>query len=244
MSLLAKTRKINQLLQSTAGQAVPYQQMTEQLGAVLNANVYLFDSAGKQLGFVEGNHELFSPYLQQDKTWMELHRWLMSFRETVSNLYEIDGMQPEAYLTVVPLIGGGTRLGSILYSRIGEAFSADDLVLVEYGSTVVSMELLRSYTDQMAIDSRKRAMVQMAIDSLSYSEREAVELIFRELEGDEGVLVASRIADREGLTRSVIVNALRKLESAGVISTRSLGMKGTYIKILNDQLLPMLMRGT
>jgi transcriptional pleiotropic repressor len=86
-------------------------------------------------------------------------------------------------------------------------------------------------------------MVQMAIDSLSYSEREAVELIFRELEGDEGVLVASRIADREGLTRSVIVNALRKLESAGVISTRSLGMKGTYIKILNEQLLPLLMRG-
>lgn len=244
MGLLAKTRKINQLLQSTAGQTVPYQQMTEQLGVVLNANVYLFDSAGKQLGFVERNHELFTPYLQQDKPWIELHRWLMSFRETVSNLYDVEGLQPEAYLTVVPLIGGGTRLGSLLYSRIGEAFSADDLVLIEYGSTVVSMELLRSYTDQMAMDSRKRAMVQMAIDSLSYSEREAVELIFRELEGDEGVLVASRIADREGLTRSVIVNALRKLESAGVISTRSLGMKGTYIKILNDQLLPLLMRGT
>ncbi|HTG68743.1 MAG TPA: hypothetical protein VL921_05750 [Candidatus Udaeobacter sp.] len=39
------------------------------------------------------------------------------------------------------------------------------------------------------------------------------------------------------MTRSVIVNALRKLESAGVIETRSLGMKGTYIKILNQQLL-------
>jgi len=29
---------------------------------------------------------------------------------------------------------------------------------------------------------------------------------------------------------------LRKLESAGVIDARSLGMKGTYIKILNDYL--------
>ncbi|MNC72509.1 GTP-sensing transcriptional pleiotropic repressor CodY [compost metagenome] len=63
-----------------------------------------------------------------------------------------------------------------------------------------------------------------------------MEHIFEELKSKEGLLVASKIADRVGITRSVIVNALRKLESAGVIETRSLGMKGTYIKILNDQL--------
>ncbi|MCB6331473.1 GTP-sensing pleiotropic transcriptional regulator CodY, partial [Blautia faecis] len=40
--------------------------------------------------------------------------------------------------------------------------------------------------------------------------------------------------DRFGITRSVIVNALRKLESAGVIESRSSGMKGTYIKVVND----------
>ena len=55
-----------------------------------------------------------------------------------------------------------------------------------------------------------------------------------ELDGDEGILVASKIADRVGITRSVIVNALRKFESAGVIESRSSGMKGTYIKVLND----------
>ena len=58
--------------------------------------------------------------------------------------------------------------------------------------------------------------------------------IFNELEGNEGILVASKIADRVGITRSVIVNALRKFESAGVIESRSSGMKGTYIKVLND----------
>ena len=30
------------------------------------------------------------------------------------------------------------------------------------------------------------------------------------------------------------MNALRKFESAGVIESRSSGMKGTYIKVLND----------
>jgi transcriptional pleiotropic repressor len=32
----------------------------------------------------------------------------------------------------------------------------------------------------------------------------------------------------------VIVNALRKFESAGVIQSKSSGMKGTYVKIMND----------
>ena len=63
---------------------------------------------------------------------------------------------------------------------------------------------------------------------------EAITHIFDELNGMEGSLVASKIADRVGITRSVIVNALRKFESAGVIESRSSGMKGTYIKVLND----------
>ena len=54
------------------------------------------------------------------------------------------------------------------------------------------------------------------------------------MDGKEGILVASKTADRVGITRSVIVNALRKFESAGVIESRSSGMKGTYIKVLND----------
>ena len=58
--------------------------------------------------------------------------------------------------------------------------------------------------------------------------------IFEELDGVEGILVASKIADKAGITRSVVVNALRKFESAGVIESRSSGMKGTYIKVLND----------
>ena len=80
----------------------------------------------------------------------------------------------------------------------------------------------------------------MAIGTLSYSENEAVKRIFEELDGVEGILVASRVADKSSITRSVIVNALRKLESAGVIESRSLGMKGTHIKVINEKLLEYL----
>src|SRR5699024_3235942 len=91
--------------------------------------------------------------------------------------------------------------------------------------------------EEIEMEARSKAVVQMSINSLSFSELEAIEHIFEELNGTEGLLVASKIADRVGITRSVIVNALRKLESANVIESSSLGMKGTYIKVINERFL-------
>ena len=93
---------------------------------------------------------------------------------------------------------------------------------------------MRSVNEETAEEERKVQIVKSAIGTLSFSELEAMVHIFEELDGSEGLLVASKIADRVGITRSVIVNALRKFESAGIIESRSSGMKGTYIKVLND----------
>ena len=108
-------------------------------------------------------------------------------------------------------------------------------MLAEYGATVVGMQILYQKSRSIEADVRSATAVQMAINTLSYSELKAVQAIFDALEGDEGRLTASNIADKIGITRSVIVNALRKLESAGIIESRSLGMKGTYLKVLNSR---------
>ena len=118
--------------------------------------------------------------------------------------------------------------------RIDRPYEIDDIILSEYGTTVVGLEMMRSQSEENEEENRKIQVVKSAISTLSYSELEAIVHIFDELDGQEGVLVASRIADRVGITRSVIVNALRKFESAGVIESKSSGMKGTYIKILNE----------
>lgn len=94
--------------------------------------------------------------------------------------------------------------------------------------------MIRSDNEESEEQNRKRQVVKSAFSTLSSSEEEAIVHIFDELSGMEGILVASKIADRVGITRSVIVNAIRKLESAGVIESRSSGMKGTYIRVLND----------
>ncbi|EJH4295798.1 GTP-sensing pleiotropic transcriptional regulator CodY, partial [Staphylococcus pseudintermedius] len=144
--------------------------------------------------------------------------------------------------TVFPIIGGGERLGTLVLGRVSDEFEDNDLILGEYAATVIGMEILREKHSEIESEARDKAAISMAINSLSYSEKEAIDHIFEELGGKEGLLIASKVADRVGITRSVIVNALRKLESAGVIESRSLGMKGTFIKVKKEAFLDELSR--
>ena len=133
--------------------------------------------------------------------------------------------------TIAPIHVSGIRLGSLIIWRNDKEFADDDLILVEIASTVVGIQMLNFQREEDEKNIRRTA-VNMAVNTLSYSELRAVSAILGELKGNEGQLTASVIADRIGITRSVIVNALRKLESAGIIESRSLGMKGTYLKVL------------
>ena len=117
-------------------------------------------------------------------------------------------------------------------------FNDDDLVVAEYAATVLGVQILYEREARVQEETRRKLMVQIAFSTLSYSELEAIHNILGAVkESGQGLLVASKIADKVGLTRSVIVNALRKFESADLIETRSLGMKGTFIKIKNEYLL-------
>ncbi|MGM0844590.1 MAG: GTP-sensing pleiotropic transcriptional regulator CodY [Bacillota bacterium] len=250
MNLLSKTRTINAMLQKAAGKPVNFKEMAETLSSVIIANVFVVSRRGKLLGFgVNQNieNERMKKMLADRQFPEEYTNSLFNIQETSSNL-DIDStytafpvenkeLFKNGLTTIVPIIGGGERLGTLILARLEDSFGDDDLILGEYGATVVGMEILREKSEEIEVEARSKAVVQMAISSLSYSELEAIEHIFEELDGNEGLLVASKIADRVGITRSVIVNALRKLESAGVIESRSLGMKGTYIKVLNDKFL-------
>jgi transcriptional pleiotropic repressor len=250
MSLLDKTRKINKLLQQSAGKPVNFKEMADTLEEVIMSNVFIISRRGKLLGFSihqQIENERMKNMLEERQFPVEYTNSLYSITETSSNLdvesehtafpVENKDLFKNGLTTVVPVVGGGERLGTLVLSRLDDRFEDDDLILAEYGSTVVGMEILREKAEEIEEEARRKAVVQMAISSLSYSELEAIEHIFEELAGTEGLLVASKIADRVGITRSVIVNALRKLESAGVIESRSLGMKGTFIKVLNDNFL-------
>lgn len=254
-TLLEKTRMLNRILQKSGTEPVSFEEICNLLSNVLKCNVYLVSKRGKILGynFSEG----FECDIVQQNVIKEMkfpdnyNNVLLKVEETKANSVTegecvfVEGVEctkKNKYSTVVPINGNRERLGTMVIARYNNEFSEEDLVLAEYGATIVGMEVLRSKNDEFEEEERKKAIVQLAIGTLSYSELEAVEHIFNELDGNEGLLVASKIADKVGITRSVIVNALRKFESAGVIESRSLGMKGTHIKILNDRLLQGLKR--
>lgn len=242
-TLLEKTRRINRLLQKSAGSAVNFNEMAQVLAELLNADVYVASRRGKVLGAQiqsGADEEILNGAAFSD----EFNLRLMKLDDTTSNTAEgtltvVKDNQEYAFdaklVTIVPVNGGGERLGTLLLARSSE-FTDEDLILAEQAATVVGVEILRAHAGELEEEARKKAAVQIALGTLSYSELEAVQHIFDELDGNEGLLVASKIADRVGITRSVIVNALRKFESAGVIESRSLGMKGTHIKVLNDRL--------
>lgn len=251
MNLLGKTRKINKMLQNAAGKSVNFKEMAESLSDVIDANIFVVSRRGKILGYSlyrQLETERMKKILMEERQFPEQYtKDLFNITETSSNLdinseytafpVENKDLFEKGLTTIVPIIGAGERFGTLVLSRVEEHFQDEDLILAEYGATIVGMEILREKAEEMQEEARSKAVVQMAISSLSYSELEAIEHIFEELDGKEGLLVASKIADRVGITRSVIVNALRKLESAGVIESRSLGMKGTYIKVLNNKFL-------
>lgn len=249
-SLLSKTRMLNKILQKSGTEPVAFEDICKLLSEVLECNVYIASRKGKILGYTFAKdfecHVMNKKIMEERRFPADYNEKLLNITETISNLpnkgycvFEGEGdcMAEDKLSTIVPIVGNRERLGTLQLARFGRSFTDDDLVLVEYSATIVGIEMLRGKQVEIEEEARKKAVVQLAIGTLSYSELEAVEHIFDELDGTEGLLVASKIADKVGITRSVIVNALRKFESAGVIESRSLGMKGTHIRILNEKLL-------
>ncbi|MBS5932889.1 transcriptional pleiotropic repressor [Anaerosporobacter mobilis DSM 15930] len=243
VQLLDKTRKINKLLHNNNSHKVVFNDICDVLSEILESNILVISKKGKVLGIknrsdISEIKELIKDSVggHIDKLLNERLLNILSTKENVNLLtlgFEFDNIN-DCQAMITPIEIAGERLGTLFIYKNNAQYIIDDIILSEYGTTVVGLEMMRSVNEENAEEHRKVQIVKSAISTLSFSELEAITHIFEELDGNEGILVASKIADRVGITRSVIVNALRKFESAGVIESRSSGMKGTYIKVLND----------
>ena len=243
VKLLDKTRKINKLLHNNNSTKVVFNDICEVLVETLSSNILVISRKGNVLGvgLCKGVEEITELIVDKvggyvDPLLNDRFLSVLSTKENV-NLETLGflGSNIKDYDAIIsPIDIAGERLGTLFMYRNGQTYDIDDIIVSEYGTTVVGLEMMRSVNEENQEEARKVQVVKSAFNTLSFSEMEAIEHIFEELDGNEGILVASKIADRVGITRSVIVNALRKFESAGIIESRSSGMRGTYIKVLND----------
>lgn len=167
-------------------------------------------------------------------TWFinkEIYGQIKSIKEPKSNI-EISGL--EKYNSAVLPVKNGSLL--LFKDKKDGEFSDDDM---QQASMFASNAATVHKQDDFQATASAEYLLKQAhdvLDSLSFTEIDVMAEVFALLNNGEGLVIASQIADKNGHARSVTVNALRKLESAGVLRTRSLGVKGTYIEILNKEL--------
>ena len=244
---LNKIRRLNWVLSESTTGSLSYQDLSLILSEIINANVYVLDAQGRVLGVAYTDAldtSTFEDELGFEKVSEEDNAGFLEINETMANLVG-DSLIPvlgenysmkDKYHAIIPIICGGERLGTLLLARYNDCYDDEEIALCEYGATVVGLEIRRNIQLEHAKERSLSLAVDMALETLSFSEKDALGGIMGQLSESEGLIVTSKVAAQYGLTNSVVVNALRKMESARLIETKSLGMKGTYIKILNPYL--------
>jgi transcriptional pleiotropic repressor len=199
------------------------------------SSVYILGRKGNVLGYALEAGFDSTPF---DSDWLftgVASNEIQSLANRVADISVQEGPNGETIM-VAPIVGGDERVGSVLCVKRSGKYSPVDMDIARIAGVTLGMIISRVIHERQEDRAAQTRAARSAINSLSYSEILAMQRIFEELNGDEGLLVASRIADEAEITRSVIVNALRKLASANVIESRSLGMKGTYLRVLNPEI--------
>ena len=215
---------------------VDFNELCESLRSGMDeSSVYILGRKGNVLGYALEDGFDSTPF---DSDWLftgVASNEIQSLANRVADISVQEGPNGESIM-VTPIIGGDERVGSVLCVRRSGQYNDQDMDIANIAGVTLGMIISRVIHERQEDKAAQTRSARSAINSLSYSEILAMQRIFEELDGDEGLLVASRIADEAEITRSVIVNALRKLASANVIESRSLGMKGTYLRVLNPEI--------
>ncbi len=253
-SLLDSVRQVKAAFLHSDNLKSALEEGTKGIAEVTGSAVFIVDKSGKLLaeykGDVEPDHHMASlaekgsaagdsgleEMLQSEKPLLNV-----PFPDSASDDQGKQTAVAEKSLlyTVIPIKGGNNSLGALILYHPGQYFEDSHFVLAEASSALAGMILMQVTVGQEEQDTRNKELAAGAFDSLSYSEVEAIREILKNIEDNESIVVASKIADSLGITRSVIVNALRKFESAGIIESRSLGMKGTLIRVKNEHALEL-----
>lgn len=225
----------------------PLKSLSVALGDLLDANIYIINSEGLLHGYYEQyrvNTGRIRNMLEKKILPYNYMKRLDALGNTTKNIKIDDNLTifpvekrshyPDALTTLVPIEMSGERLGMLIIGRLEESMNELDTLVAEHAASMIGVEMAFDYARHKVETKKQIKNAELALSALSKSEKNAIRGIFNVMgEEKEMRLIASDIADDLGITRSIIVNSLRKLVTASVINQRSMGMKGTFIKILN-----------
>ena len=160
MELLEKTRKLNRLLQKTGSQPVIFNDICDVLKEIISSHAVVISKKGKVLGVSLEDEEdsLFDPRELEvgNYIYSPLNEQLLNNNETKENVDLKEFTLPiEVFQTynamIIPISAGRERFGTLLLYREGEdQYETQDIIIGEYGATVVGVEILRSINEENA----------------------------------------------------------------------------------------------
>ncbi|MDF2533909.1 MAG: transcriptional repressor CodY [Bacillales bacterium] len=224
MNVIEKAKTFSALLQQSGADVVETNNMINALHEITNANVTFLNTNGE--------------IKNQDVKHLDLDFPSNNQINSINDVEQVTQLE-NGFAVIAPICNNSKRHGSVVVVT-RDYPTHEDIAFSNIVASLIGKSIVITSSNEEEVDNRNKMAARNALKSLSFTEICAIQSIFDELQGNEGLLVASKIADRVGFTRSVIVNAVRKLEGASVVESRSLGMKGTHIKILNNHLLPEL----
>ena len=159
VQLLDKTRKINKLLHNNNSSKVVFNDICKVLTEILKSTVLVISKKGKVLGVGENDNVTTIVELVPDKVGSYIDKMLnerllniLSTKENVN--LETLGFSSEVVqgyqAMITPINIAGERLGTLFMYKENENYEIDDIILSEYGTTVVGLEMLRSVNEESA----------------------------------------------------------------------------------------------
>ena len=168
VQLLDKTRKINKLLHNNNTSKVVFNDICQVLVETLNSNVLVISKKGKVLGIgmckgVDEIKELIADNVGGYVDTLLNDRFLgvLSTKENV-NLQTLgfEGESIKKYFAIInPIDIAGERLGTVFSYRQDAFYDIEDIIVSEYGTTVVGLEMMRSVDEENAEELRKIQVV-------------------------------------------------------------------------------------
>ena len=169
VELLDRIRKINKLLHNNTSNVFVFNDICHALSDAMGSNVLVMSRKGKILGMGNTDPDLV------DSNWKaasvgvfidpNLNERLLNILSTKENVHlETLGFDAEANriyrVIVTPIAIAGERLGTFFIYRKGEEYGIDDIILAEYGTAVIGLEMVRAMDEENAEELRRKQGVR------------------------------------------------------------------------------------
>lgn len=247
--LLDKTRRISSFLRNNNDSKVSFNEFCQILAECTMSGVVVISKKGKILDQNKEYVEKISIASIQQKIGCyidnDINRRFMDILSTNENAnLNLMGIELEETSKIksmiIPVYISGNRLGTVIIYRDKKSYGIEDIITAEYAATVIALEMSRAIAEEDSEEQRKRNCISACVYTFSELEKKAAETLLETVANGDTYVVISKVAREADITRSIFVNVIRKMESAGIVQSKSAGVKGTHIKILNEYLVDTL----